>query len=382
MSAIWASAVCERAGVGTTVEAANLQDEDQNKLKIAFSETLDLLSHGLPLTGQPPCDFVRQVAMEYTVRSEKSDLDKARQSLRAILDRRTKKLKTLIQALQSDIVRSETADEYKNKADLLLSNLYKVVQGESWIDVENWETGEIIHLTLDPLKPPQQQAKDLYRRYRKLKRSGEMAAGRLRAVQAEIEELDSLRESLNSATDLDQIELIRGQFAIHGLVLPGAISDKSKGSKQGHKSRESSRPGELIELSAYRYRSNDGFLILAGKGDRSNDLLRRLARPDDIWLHVRDIPGSHVYIVTRNREVPETTLKEAAMIAAWHSKARDGANVPVDYTRAKYVTSIPGAGPGHVNFRRERTIRVTPAIERIEAMRFIAAGSDRESSAR
>ncbi len=172
------------------------------------------------------------------------------------------------------------------------------------------------------------------------------------------------------------IEGVREQCALHGLIIPSGrkASARQKRGKGRRSEGEQLRPGERVEITSHRYRSNDGFLILAGTGDRSNDALRRMSHPEDTWLHVRDIRGAHVYIVTRGREVPDTTLKEAAMVAAWHSKAREGSNVPVDYTRAKYVTQIAGSKPGHVTFRRERTIRVTPDEKRIEMMRLMAGG--------
>jgi predicted ribosome quality control (RQC) complex YloA/Tae2 family protein len=212
------------------------------------------------------------------------------------------------------------------------------------------------------------QVENLYQRYRKLKRTNEIARDRLRMVESEVEELDTILEPLEDASDDDELQIVHEQLVLHGLI-PSSVD---KPARKSQKRRGATRPGELIDISAHRYRSNDGFLILAGKGDRSNDALRRMSRPHDLWLHVRDIPGSHVYIVTRGREVPKTTLLEAAMVAVWNSKARESSNVPVDYTLAKYITPIPGSGPGHVRFRREHTIRVTADEQRIASMRLMA----------
>jgi len=379
MSPTWSRAVCVMAGVDPELPSSRLEERDGEKLREAFVKSLELLKAGDPLTGENRPDFARRVAAEFTSRAEKLDLERKRSELGSLLDRRRKKLESLKTALNRDLGKAERAEEYKRKADLLLGNLFKIIPGKAWVEVDDWETGRTARLDLDPHVSPQIQVENLYQRYRKLKRTEEIASERLRMVQAEAEEVGSIAASLAIAVTLEEMHEIRDRLVLHGLLLPEktAGARKAKEKAGGATSAPGARPGELVDISAYRYRSNDGFLILAGKGDRSNDALRRMSRPDDMWLHVRDIPGSHVYIVTRGREIPDTTLREAAMVAAWHSKARDGSNVPVDYTRAKYVTAIPGSGPGHVRFKRERTLKITPDQTRIEAMRLMAGDEER-----
>ncbi len=104
---------------------------------------------------------------------------------------------------------------------------------------------------------------------------------------------------------------------------------------------------------------------MVGKTDRDNDRLSiKLARPGDWWFHVRGMPGSHVILKTKekNEEPGQEILKAAAAIAAYHSKARRGGIVPVSCTRARYVTKPRGAKPGTVTIRKERVIKVRPAI--------------------
>ena len=109
------------------------------------------------------------------------------------------------------------------------------------------------------------------------------------------------------------------------------------------------------------YESSDGFPILVGRNNRQNDQLTlKEAAKSDIWLHTQNIPGSHVILVTDGREPTETALREAAVLAAYHSKARDSAQVPVDFTKVKCVKKPAGAKPGMVIFTNQQTLYVKP----------------------
>jgi predicted ribosome quality control (RQC) complex YloA/Tae2 family protein len=377
MSPTWAHSIAELAEFPPDLAVGDIPAGKRSLLREAFIETLSLVIDGVPLTGESHDDFVRRIAADFALRAENAAVDKARSEIRKVVDKRRKKLESLASALEKDIDQADKADEYRKRADLLLANLHFVVPGMTEIEVQDWESeGGTVRLPLEPHLSPQLQVETWYQKYRKLKRAKDIAAERLRTVRAEEEELDPISENLAAAESIDDVDLVRVQAELHGLILPAAVETGASAKSRREKRRrgEGTRPGERVQFASHRYRSNDGFLILAGTGDRSNDALRRMSRPDDIWLHVRDIPGAHVYVVTRGMAVPESTIREAAMIAAWHSKARQGSNVPVDYTRAKYLTPIPGAGPGHVRFRRERTIRVTPDERRVKMMALMAGG--------
>jgi predicted ribosome quality control (RQC) complex YloA/Tae2 family protein len=372
VSPSWSETICLIAGVDPDTLCENITPEQSSRLRDVFVRTLERVERGLPVIEENPDDFARRVAIELTAKAARFHIERARSVLRSVIGRRRKKLDSLRSALEGDLDRSSamSADEFRKQADLLLANLFQVVPGMTELDVNDWETGGVVKLKLDPHLSPQLQVEGLYRKYRKLKRTNEVARDRLRMVEAEVEELNAILEPLENARNDEELETVREGLVLHGLIPSAAGVEKPE--RKAQKKKGAARPGELIDISAHRYRSNDGFLILAGKGDRSNDALRRMSKPQDIWLHVRDIPGSHVYIVTGGREVPKTTLMEAAMIAVWNSRARESSNVPVDYTQAKYVTSIPGAGPGRVRFRREHTLRVTADEKRVEAMRLTA----------
>ncbi len=114
----------------------------------------------------------------------------------------------------------------------------------------------------------------------------------------------------------------------------------------------------------HEYLLPGGWLVLAGKTDEDNDMLSiRLAKANDWWFHVRGMPGSHVLLRSRDGEEPDREiLKQAAAVAAWHSKARNGGVVPVSCTQGKYVSKPRGAKPGLVHIRKETVLKVRPAL--------------------
>ncbi len=114
----------------------------------------------------------------------------------------------------------------------------------------------------------------------------------------------------------------------------------------------------------YEYPLADGWVVMAGKTDLDNEILSlKTAGPNDWWFHVRGMPGSHVLLIgNRNEEPGNDLLRQAAAIAAYHSKARDGGTVPVSATRARYVSKPRGAKPGTVTIRKEIVLKVRPGI--------------------
>jgi predicted ribosome quality control (RQC) complex YloA/Tae2 family protein len=115
---------------------------------------------------------------------------------------------------------------------------------------------------------------------------------------------------------------------------------------------------------AFEYELDGGYKVLAGKTDVENDFLSiKFAAPNDYWFHVRGMPGSHVILRIEEKEEPaKDIIKQAAAVAAYHSKARSGGVVPVFCTRAKHVTKARGEKPGTVHIRKETVIKVRPAV--------------------
>ena len=122
----------------------------------------------------------------------------------------------------------------------------------------------------------------------------------------------------------------------------------------------------------HHFISSDGYHIYVGKNNKQNDYLTlKLANKNDLWLHTKDIPGSHVIIKTESKEVPDSTLNESALLAAFHSKAKNSKNVPVDYTYKKYVKKPNGAKPGMVIYENNNTIFINPSKIEVDKMKKV-----------
>ena len=134
----------------------------------------------------------------------------------------------------------------------------------------------------------------------------------------------------------------------------GYMRGKVKSKKE--KNTLTTKPNEFL--------SSDGFTILVGKNNKQNDFLTlRVANNDDLWMHTKNIPGSHVIIKSDGKEIPESTIFEGAMLAAFFSKSKMSAQVPVDYTLKKNVKKPNGSKPGMVIYETNSTIYVTPSEE-------------------
>ncbi|MBQ5310584.1 MAG: NFACT family protein [Oscillospiraceae bacterium] len=241
---------------------------------------------------------------------------------------------------------TEKREDYKLRGDLISANLYKLEKGMSSFECENFydENCPVIKIRLDPMLTPSQNMQKMYKAYRK----ADTAAKRLRVLidegEKELSYIDSVRDALSRAENADDISELREELSAQGYI-------KSPGRKQ------KSRPTKPRSFT-----SPDGFEILIGRNNRQNDELTcRIADKRDIWLHTKDITGSHVIIRADGREIPDSTIRYAAGLAAFYSSAASSSQVPVDYTFVKYVKKPSGAKPGMVIFTNNRTLFVKPS---------------------
>ena len=170
----------------------------------------------------------------------------------------------------------------------------------------------------------------------------------------ELDYLESVLHLLENCVSPVEIDEVRQELADQGYM----PLKKKQGTKKQAKLSE-----------PLHYRSSDGLEILVGKNNRQNDhLTLKQASSNDMWFHTKSIPGSHVIIRKLQHDIPESALKEAAMLAAWHSKAKMSSNVPVDFTAVKNVKKPSGAKPGMVIYENYRTINVTPDEETVKRL--------------
>lgn len=283
--------------------------------------------------------------------------------------------------LQSEtIMEAQHAEQYRLWGELLTAQLYQLSPGKA-ARVPNYydPEGKMETIPLDEHLTVGENAQRYFSRYQKAKNAAMKAEQQLQETKEELTYLSSLISSLQSVTTVAEITEIQQEFREAG-YLPTAESKKKLASKgkncnkdRSGKTNKTGKTGKLGKSAQQQAASQpqkiirDSWLIYFGKNNRQNDLLTmKMAKADDLWFHTKDIPGSHVVIKNPDRrEIPDKILEEAALLAAYHSQARNSTQVPVDYTLRKNVWKPNGAKPGFVLYDNQHTIYVTPAPEKI-----------------
>jgi len=245
---------------------------------------------------------------------------------------------------------TQKRDKYRIYGELLNAYAFSVPAGAKSCELDNYYTGEKIRVPLDPTLTATQNARKYFDRYTKLKRTNEALTALTAEVRSEIDHLESIRTSLDLATNEGDLAQIRQELEDSGLIRrhtgggrkrPGY--DKSSG-KKGRARTPVSKP--------LHYISSDGCDIYVGKNNIQNDQLTfHFADPDDIWMHANDMPGSHVILRSGGRsmeEIPDRAFEEAASLAAWYSAGREQGKVEIDYLLRRNVKKPGGAKPGFV----------------------------------
>lgn len=303
--------------------------------KQTFSSVNEMLDHFY--AGKAERDRVKQQARDL-YRFLKNELDKNK-----------RKLKIHEKTLQN----SKRAETYQRYGELLTAHMHEVRQGDESITVVNYYDPNQQEVTI-PLRPdrtPSENAQAYFTRYRKLTNSKQVVQREIAKTKAEINYLDQLLHQLDRAREAD-IEDIREELKEEGYLKKQRQRKKKKANKPV--------PEE--------YMSSDETAIFVGKNNKQNEYVtHRMAHRNDIWLHAKDIPGSHVII--RSNDPTEKTLLEAAQLAAHFSKAQGSSSVPVDYTKVRHVKKPNGAKPGFVTYDNHQTIFITPDTKQIDKMK-------------
>lgn len=288
---------------------------------------------------------------------EKAEKDRAKQQggelIRKIeneLKRNRNKLKKREQTLKD----SENAEDYRRDGELLTTFMAQVPRGANEVTLPNYyEEDKPITIKLDPALTPNQNAQKYFHRYQKLKNAVKLIGKQIEEAKNEIDYLESVLSQLEIAGPMD-IKVIKEELTAEGYL-------KKKYSKK-QKRKKPSQPDQ--------YLSTDGTLILVGKNNLQNDQLSlKTAKKTDYWLHAKNIPGSHVII--KSDQPSDETITEAAELAAYFSKYRHSAQVPVDLVQVKHLRKPNGAKPGYVIYENQKTIIVTPEEEKINKMKQI-----------
>lgn len=244
-------------------------------------------------------------------------------------------------------------EQLKINAELISANIYQLQKGAPFYEVYNYYTNENIRINVNPALTPNENSQRYYKEYRKAKTAEQMLTTLIAQGEEELAYLDTVADALSRADTTAQIAEIKQE-----LMHTGYLKSKQKPGTKAPK-----------PLSPMEYQSSDGFTILVGRNNEQNDRLSlKTASKNDIWLHTQKFPGSHTIIVTEGDEVPENTLVEAAIIAAYHSRARQSSGVPIDYTQVRNLKKPQGAKPGKVIYHVYNTLYVTPDRELVNKL--------------
>ncbi|MBQ8301522.1 MAG: NFACT family protein, partial [Clostridia bacterium] len=279
--------------------------------------------------------------MHERMRQKGSDLVKL---LSNNIERISKKLIILNKTLAD----SENKEKFKIYGDLLMANLYAIENGQEFAEVQNYYEDDcpMVKISLSPQLSPSQNAQKYYKKYNKAKTAEIEAAKQIESAKNDLEYLESTLMAVETADTEADLNAIRAE-----LIAEGYLNRKVNQKKQ---KQAAAKPMHFV--------SCDGFDIYVGKSNTQNDYLTtKFANSSDLWFHTKNIHGSHTVIkLGLDKDVPKTTIMEAAQIAAYYSKGRDSSQVPVDYTQIKNVKKPNGAKPGMVIYDHYNTIYVTP----------------------
>ena len=292
----------------------------------------------------------------YTKREREDRLRQKRAAVMKHIRAAEEKCRRKIQIHCDTIRETEDYARFKLYGELLTANLYRYPEFAESVTAENYydETMPQVEIALDPNRSVSQNAQNYFKKYKKQKSGYENAARCEAECQAELAYLESAAVLLENDTDFEDIEEIRRELTQQGYIKPERGGGRPKNRRE--EAAPASRPQE--------YGTSDGYTILIGKNNLQNERLTcRTARPDDLWFHLKNAPGSHVILRTSEHagSVTAHAVECAAALAAWYSSARNTNKADVDYTRVKHVRKQPGGRPGMVNYTNYKTITVRPS---------------------
>lgn len=262
-----------------------------------------------------------------------------------VIKNELKKDRRKVKKFNQQLADADAADRYRIRGEILTTYLGKLKPGMKEITLPNfYDDNKPLKIKLAPELSPSRNAQKYFTKYDKLKASVAHVNEQMKLTNDEIAYFENIQNQIDLAEPSD-IQEIRLELQQQGYI---------KGKKQKSKKRRKVRLSKPEQ-----FHTSDGTLVLVGKNNLQNDRLSfKTANKNEIWLHVKDIPGSHVVI--RSTDPSEQTILEAAQLAAYFSKGRDSDNVPVDYLPVKRLHKPNGAKPGFVTFTGQRTLFVKP----------------------
>ena len=253
---------------------------------------------------------------------------------------------------------AQRMEEYRQNGELIQANLYRLKKGEPFAEVENYYDAACptVKIPMDVSLSPAQNAQRYFKLYQKARGARTLAAEQKQKAEQELLYLEQMEDDLRKCSDAKGLSELREMLVASGHIRQTAMRGKPR-----------KEPPSL----PMKYLSSDGIEIEVGKNALQNDRLTMGARGDELWLHAQKMPGSHVLV--HAQEVPERTLMEAALLAAYYSKGVRSAQVPIDATLRRYIKKPGGSPAGFVIYTHQRTLYITPSESQLRKLRLIRA---------
>ena len=320
-----------------------LMQEDGSPYDFSYT---DISQYGGKFKKQQYGSFSELLDAFYIKRENAERIHKAAADILKLTNNIKSRTEKKLAARLLELKKCENREQLRIYGELLKANLYRAEPGARFIEAENYyDDMKLIRIPLDPALSPQQNAAKYFKDYKKTYTAEQTLTKLTGEDRKELIYLDSVLDSISRSESLSEISEIRDELTAAGYI-----------KRPKEKKKNTQAPG-------YReYTCSEGYKILVGKNNRQNDYITTvLASKNDLWFHVKNIPGSHVIVMCRGESVSDETIKKAAMLAAKNSKASASSQVPVDYTPVKYVKKPNGAKPGMVIYTTNKTVYVTPS---------------------
>ena len=308
------------------------------------------------IAQEPQPSFSALLDTFYAKRDSLERMRQKTQALRKTLTNLHNRTARKLANQQKELEATFDREHLRRLGDIVTANLHVISRGQARLTAVDFYDPEMkeIDIPLNPAISPQQNAAKFYKDYQKAKTAEKVLTEQIAKGEAELSYLASVLDELSRVESERDMQDIRQELTEGGYLRETGQKKKMK----------------LPASKPMVFRSSDGFEILVGRNNRQNDLLTcKLAQKQDIWLHTQKIHGSHVIIACAPETPPDRTVTEAMQLAVYFSQAREGQNVPVDYTRVKNVKKPAGAKPGMVIYDHYSTAVVTPDAALAEKLR-------------
>ena len=277
-----------------------------------------------------------------------------RNNLLKLISHILKKYSLRLESINNKLKECENKDLYKLYGELITANLYKFSKdyNSDKVELENYyDNNTILTIPLDNTISIANNAKKYFKKYNKLKNALEIVTLQKKETEEELQYIESIIYELEYAKNIQEVNEIYNEINENPIFKDYIQSNNKTNTKKE------------ANISTPREYHIDGFTVLVGKNNKQNDYLTtKLASPNDIWFHTKDIHGSHVILKNPSENISNDTLIKCAKLAAYYSKGRLSSNVPVDYCFVKYVKKPNGSKPGMVIYTNNKTLNVTPYI--------------------